>query len=78
MMSPFDRKNKLASCLDHLALRALLFALCVSAAAILFRRLEFLLPLLAAMSVLVLCTCRKRLVAWRKRFVQVLELFQQP
>ena len=29
MMSPFDRKNKLASCLDHLALRALLFALCV-------------------------------------------------
>ena len=29
MMSPFDRKNKLASCLDRLALRALLFALCV-------------------------------------------------
>lgn len=29
MMSPFDRKNKLASALDHLALRALLLALCV-------------------------------------------------
>lgn len=29
MMSPFDRKNRLASCLDRLALRTLLLALCV-------------------------------------------------
>ena len=29
MMSPFDRKNKLASAMDRLALRALLLALCV-------------------------------------------------
>ena len=29
MMSPFDRKNKVAACLDRLTLRALLLALCV-------------------------------------------------
>jgi energy-coupling factor transport system permease protein len=53
----------------------MLFALCVSAAALLFRQVEYLLPLLVVMLIFVLCTCRDRLAAWRRRFRQLLELF---
>ena len=53
----------------------LLFVLCISAVALITTHLAFLVPLFILVSLMALIFCYKKLLTWRKRFIQVLHVF---
>lgn len=73
MMSPFDRKNKVAVALDRLALRALMLALCVAYFYMLWRSGVYSLLAGGALFVLLclaLLLCERRTLSRRDRMLR--------